>query len=149
MLGAMYGDFGIAWDFDVEAGESVPNTERPIFGERGKMIRPHWSKPQNTTISALITLRHVRIGQMRYRKFIRDLRKQSSIDASIQFEYDIDEEHLGVIVWENVFARMPLPRELFCGPFDERYGADGEYIKRVFAGDAVLEYEELENDGVP
>jgi len=47
----------------------------------------------------------------------------------------------GVIVWENVYARKPLPRELFNGPYDERYGLDGGDITRIFCGSA---FEELD-----
>jgi hypothetical protein len=60
------------------------------------------------TISALITLRHLCEGQ------------------------------LSVIVWENYLATLPFPRELFCGPYDERWGKDGNQLKRIFVGEALI-----------
>jgi hypothetical protein len=32
---------------------------------------------------------------------------------------------------------IPLRRDIFTGPFDERYGRDEEYIKRIFVGDGL------------
>ncbi|HXB69997.1 MAG TPA: hypothetical protein VNY05_17215 [Candidatus Acidoferrales bacterium] len=46
-----------------------------------------------------------------------------------------------LVVHENPFARLPLSRELFCGPFDERWGAEEGYMRRVFIGDAVRDIE--------
>lgn len=111
MLGTMNGDPGATWNFDLSTDGLIPGTIRLTFGDNGKMIRPKLSEPQNTTISALITLRYVAIKQ--------------------------DETKLGVIVWENRFARVPFPRELFCGPYDERYVFDGDRIKRAFVGRAI------------
>ena len=67
-------------------------------------------------------------------------------DDSIQPEFDLNEEYLSAIIWENVFARIPIPRDLFCGPYDERYGADGEIVTRVFAGEGILAYEQLDKE---
>lgn len=44
---------------------------------------------------------------------------------------------LGVIVWENHFARMPFPRTMFCGPHDERWGKTGVQLERIFVGNGV------------
>src|SRR6266705_4524963 len=62
MLGAMYGDRGIRMAFDPEAGSVVPGSTEEAFLDHGKTIRPHGSTAQNTTLSALITLRFVPIG---------------------------------------------------------------------------------------
>jgi hypothetical protein len=50
---------------------------------------------------------------------------------------------LRVVVYENPYARIPLSRDLFRGAFDERWGAEGGLIRRVFVGDrlAALETE--------
>jgi hypothetical protein len=111
MLGAMYGDLGVAVDFDPMTASFDPKTARSQFLGRGKMIRPNWSNPQNTTISAMMTLRRIVVRQT--------------------------DERIGVIVWENAFARIPFPRTLFCGAYDERYGLDGDEIARVFVGTRV------------
>lgn len=49
-----------------------------------------------------------------------------------------------MIVWENAFARIPFPRHLFRGDYDERYGPDDEgNLRRVYTGMGVLDFEEL------
>ena len=39
-----------------------------------------------------------------------------------------------VVVYENPFARIPFSRDLFLGPFDERWGVDDEFMRRVYVG---------------
>lgn len=46
-----------------------------------------------------------------------------------------------MIVYENPYARVPLGRDLFCGPFDQRFGLKGEFILRVFVGDEMAAIE--------
>lgn len=67
---------------------------------------------KNTTISALLTVRYVSIG--------RD-----------------GETQQGVIVFENVYARRPLPLGILNGPYDARFGLDGNDLACVFCGPAL------------
>lgn len=113
VLGAMYGDLGFTTLWDLTAGSPVQDSTQRAFLQNGKMFRYESRQPQNQTISALITLRYVRKGD------------------------------LGVIVWENYLARVPFPREMFCGPYDERWGKDGNHIKRVFLGEGLVAIQEL------
>ena len=46
-----------------------------------------------------------------------------------------------VLVCENPYAGITLPREIFTGPFYERYGLEENHIVRVFAGEAIRELE--------
>ncbi|HLW83397.1 MAG TPA: hypothetical protein VKS20_15265 [Candidatus Acidoferrales bacterium] len=63
--------------------------------------------------------------------------------AGERFGADYFEElQQGVIVWENVYARVPLPRDTFNGPYDERYGLDGNDMTRVFYGSAFEEFDQ-------
>jgi hypothetical protein len=82
------------------------------------MIRPHWKEAANTRISGLITLRYVEVGLMRQKEFVSRIqstgtdRVKRAVDVYRQlvnanFEFDRDERHLGVIVWENAFASTP------------------------------------------
>lgn len=112
VLAAMLGNVGIAWEVDMSKGASVPNSEREVFMSGGKMVHPHTGQPQNTTISAIITLRHTS-------------RTKSGKTG------------LGFIVWENPVARIQFPRSLFCGRFDKRYGLEGDNISCVFVGDGL------------
>ncbi len=108
VLGAMYGDLGFTTAWDLTIGSPVPNSTQFAFLRNGKMFRYESGRPQNQTISAVISLRRVPSGE------------------------------LGVIVWENHHARLPFPRDMFCGPYDERWGKDGAHIKQIFAGKGVL-----------
>jgi hypothetical protein len=145
MFGAMYGDPGITMDWDRETGEANSSTARFTFLDGGKMFRPHWQVPQNTTLSAIITLRRVPVGPMRLEKHMNALTKSQelTIEDSLvtKVGFDKEELQLGVIVWENMFARIRLSRDLFRGPYDERYGQNGNVLKRVFAGSALMELE--------
>jgi hypothetical protein len=48
---------------------------------------------------------------------------------------------LRAVVHENPDARNPLTRDLFNGPFDERYGMDGSCVRRVFVGSGIQRLE--------
>lgn len=43
-----------------------------------------------------------------------------------------------------VHARIPLPAELFRGPYDERYGGLDGQIRRLFQGEALAALPEKE-----
>jgi hypothetical protein len=143
VFSAMYGDLGVAIPFDPETGTVASDSSTPSFLYRGKMYRFESSRSQNTTISALVTLRHVPVGQVRYRLLLHESLKGGHPTAPEDVDFDIEEKHPAVIVWENAFARIRFPRELFSGPYDERWGLDGNVITRVFAGEGVLACEEL------
>jgi len=68
-------------------------------------------------------------------KYAESLRSKS-VDAS--------EVVLRVVVFENPYSRISLPRELFTGPFDERFGPEGDNIVRCYAGGGILRVEEEE-----
>ena len=143
MLGAMYGDFGVTMLFDTEKGSAVPNSTKQAFLTGGKMFRYESSKPQNQTISALVTLRNIHVGQRRYQKIFRESLRSGQPIAPIDF--DTDEKRVGVIVWENAYARVPFPRDMFLGPYDMRWGVEGDAIIRIFAGEGILDLEDLDN----
>ena len=153
VLGAMYGDAGIVISYNRETGETI-GKEYPAFLGGGKMIRPHWKEPENTRISALISLRYVNVGYQRLRKVMSELktietgRVERAVDVlrqleSTKLDFDREEQHLGVIVWENAFAAIPFPRDLFNGDYDEIYGVVDRRQPRVFVGAGITAYEEL------
>lgn len=151
VLGAMYGDVGVTMQVNTVTGEVLEGSQRQEFLSRGKMLlRKHDDSAEirNTTISALITLRYVRRGYAKLCKTLRDSKSQPGFDLGKWInesqDFDSEEQYVGVVVWENHFARVPFPRELFRGDFDERYGVDDEgRLNRIFAGAGVLEYEDL------
>jgi hypothetical protein len=103
MLGSMYGDAGFTFPVDTKIGRAA-GPMKPAFLGRGKMVRTTYT--QNTTISALITLRHVAVGMLQYRKTKNqhpNLSLEDTLAATAeQFpNFDLGERRLGVIVWET------------------------------------------------
>lgn len=147
MLGSMYGDSGFSFRVDTSRGVAVgPIT--PAFLGRGKMIRP--THVQNTTISALITLRRVAVGMRQFRRMVKeypDLSIEDTLAAAAERfpNFDVGEKQLGVIVWENAVARIPLSRELFTGPYDERWGYEDGHQLIVFRGEKLAGLSEDES----
>jgi hypothetical protein len=150
MLGSMYGDAGFSIPIDIGLGRCAGDIE-PKFLHRGKMVRR--AKIHNTTISALITLRHVPVGMHRFRQMVKkfpNISMDETLAAAAErfpnFEYG--EKQLGVIVWENAFARIPLSRELFTGSFDQRWGCeDGQHCV-VFTGEKLAALE-IKSEEIP
>lgn len=139
VLGAMYGDYGIVIRRDPGTDRFDSGKAEYHFLDNGKMIRPRWQTPQNTTLSALLTLRTVNIGEARLRRHIDEHYPDLDCwDTAIQskVDFNIFECHAGVIVWENAFAATPLPADLFRGPYDEVWGGDGS---RTHLGAGVAE----------
>ena len=159
VLGAMYGNVGIVIPFNAETGEAAGEEYQAFLGS-GKMIRPHWKNPENTRISALISLRFVNVGGARLNEYVSQI-ESDEVDSvkraadvfqkleSANLGFDRDEKHLGVIVWENSFAVIPFARDLFNGDYDEIYGLLDKSIQRIFVGEGILEYEEIEAAGRP
>jgi hypothetical protein len=157
VLGAMYGNYGVSMEFNPELGTYDPTTKSFRFLKGGKMFRPNSSEPQNTTISALITLRQVDVGPKKLKAFLGKQMKQkldiTPVEAfaetfSPDIDFDKHERQLGVIVWENMFARIPFPRHLFSGPYDERWVQKGHIIERV-VGSGIAALEALEDSEAP
>jgi hypothetical protein len=144
VLGAMYGDFGFAIPVQVGHGPA-PATRppiRPTFLGGAQMLAN-----KNTTISALLTVRHVAVGRPRMKKILDENPAITVEDARVEAKarfgeaFDEGETQRCVIVFENVHARLPLPRDIFNGPYDERFGADGNDLARVFCGAALAAVE--------
>lgn len=97
VLGAMEGNFGITMLYDTrEGGGMVPRSKRPAFLGGGKMIQPHWSEPQNTRISALITVRKLYFGKRRVMNEYRmRIRNGSQDPFSHETELGFDAEESG------------------------------------------------------
>lgn len=143
MLGVMYGRIGFSVPIYVGDG---PQTEPPpplaMKFTQGARFQPN----RNTRFSALITLRRIAVGKRRLRRIRQDNPAMTFDEAhSLARErYGDDyfgELQQGVIVWENVYSKVKLPRESFNGPYDERYGLDGDDVTRVFCGSAFDEFD--------
>jgi hypothetical protein len=145
VFGAMHGNLGFQFLVDTEKGRLVPGAERQVFMKDGRMTRPHWTQPQNTTINAVIALRHIPIGRMRFvHEYLSQFGKTWTDHIGDDPGYDQTELGLGVVVFENPDATLPLPRDIFAGRFDERWGPSGDHLERIFAGGGVLERDRID-----
>jgi hypothetical protein len=159
VFGVMFGDLGFTMDFDKQAGILVLGTERPAFLGQGKMIRYKTGEPQNTTINSIIVVEKYTAKDPNFLKAFnhevsqRKAQQRQSLDAIEilkirmplyqrypRHSWDVPR----VVVIENPYARHPLHRDLFNGPYDERYVLEGA-SRRIFAGNALREIEELES----
>jgi hypothetical protein len=143
VLGSMYGDWGFRVPIYVGDGPSPEVHPDPVPAFLGNAAL---TADKNTTISALISLRVIPVGMRRLTKVwyeVPDLGTTDSIAvARTRYpNFDQDEERIGVIVWENCFARLPIARDVFNGPFDERWGSLGDgSIKQIFCGERLKEF---------
>jgi hypothetical protein len=162
VYGAMLGNLGFSTPVNTETGMADESQTQRIFGAGGKMYRyldGQAIAPQNRTISAIIVLCRYMVGTKRFE--IATKRKENELGRKLELlefwdeterargtALDLSLSQLRVIVLENPFARIQLPRELFRGPYDERYaGAEGRIV-RAFCGNqlAALEEEAREAD---
>jgi hypothetical protein len=149
IIGAMLGNLGFKIQLGVKPGDDQPIEE--IFTGGGKMMNYKRQEPQNTTISSVIVLGTYPLRQARIKIAIREHQKElgrnTTVDEDLEFYEAISDSpelrRVRVVVYENPFARLPLSRDLFRGPFDERWGGDGEFMRRVYVGSEVAAIESV------
>lgn len=109
-------------------------------------------KAQNTSVSAIVVIENFPLGRRRLASYWareeKRLGREQSWEEFLAFAeslkpkgIDSAETVLRVVVYENPYARLPLTRNIFTGPLDERFGPRGDNITRVFAGGRILELE--------
>jgi hypothetical protein len=144
VLGAMLGNVG----FQVPINPSPRESVSPIpseFMDGGKMIHPHLKTPQNTTISAIIALERFPVGQKEFRILVAQIEMDEQRSMPVQEFMELLELNrtaherrvLRAIVYDNPYAKRPLPSDIFVGPFDERWGPSNESIGQTFIGDQL------------
>jgi len=160
MLGAMYGDAGFRIPIDTTIGAASGDPTHAFLGG-GKMFRyGDGDNAKNTTISALITLRYVVVGSRRIDRIWKERKRVDKnfgkldpmaavqelfTEAAQRYpNFDAEEKQLGVIVWENAVARIPLSRALFTGPYDERWGYEVNHQSIIFRGEKLTALNEDE-----
>src|SRR5206468_108423 len=148
---AMLGNLGWSVPIDVP-GHPPPRAEiSSIFTRGGRMHREREGvaiPPQNQTISAIIVLGRVPVGERLFQAEMRvreaqhgqrfelmELLRQAELAR--ETPRDARRRVLRVVVHENPYARVPLPAELFRGPWDERYGGLDGKVQELFQGDEV------------
>ncbi len=152
IYGAMLGNLGFSVPIDVPGLPEPEDREtRSIFTAGGKMHRERQGvpiAPQNQTIGAIVVLQQFPVGERRFRAEAR--RREQQCGAKLELEHycelieqaqgtdrDLSLRQLRVVVHENPYARIPLPRELFRGPYDERYGGPDGRIQLLYQGDEI------------
>jgi excisionase family DNA binding protein len=153
VLGAMLGNVSVSVQVNLQTGEEV-GPPRTGFSEGGKLINPTLKVPQNTTISAIIALERLGVGGRGFRVIVAA--KEAAEDRRLpwmeffellQADREKHNRHvLRTMVYENPYAAVPLPRDIFNGPYDERWGPfeNEPLIGRIFAGPELLKLEESE-----
>jgi hypothetical protein len=157
ILGAMLGNIAIRIPFEQEGQDLVTTEPQTVYSAQGgKMVHKVGQKfvVENTTISAVLVLEDLDVGQRRFgievRRTEREGKKLSHVEFFEMFEKakgtekDYELKELRVVVYENPYARRRLPGEMFRGPYDERYALANGYVTRVFAGGKILDLEKLE-----
>jgi len=156
---SMFGDLGISFPVDTKTGIGDIERAQSVFGQGGKMFRydkenKHAVAPQNTTISAVIVLNHLPVGQKicsaALDKWQQEIGRRMTMEEAFkaietwtETKTDPWRIQLHAIVCENPFARKSWPRTLFNGEWDERYGAVDNVVRRLNAGQALRDWERL------
>ncbi len=156
VYGAMLGNLGFSMPVNTETGIADESQTKRILGGGGKMHRYLDGQPiapQNRTISAIIVLRRYMVGAKRFEIAMK--RKENELGRKLELlefwneierargtALDLSLSQLRVIVHENPYAKIPLPLELFRGPYDERYAGPEGRIVRVFCGNQLAALEE-------
>jgi hypothetical protein len=146
---AMLGD--LAWSVPLDQPGRPKSAMRDIttiFTSGGKMHRERDKipvAPQNQTVSAILVLGRVALGERFFRAHVqeRECREQRLLSieerlAEVELAQHTPRDHrwrpLRVVVHENPYARIPLPPDLFLGPYDERYGELDGRIQVLYRG---------------
>jgi hypothetical protein len=148
ILGAMLGNLGYTVPIGAKAEED--RSSRDVFLIGGKMVNEKRREPQNTTVSSIVVLETFPLRENLIRKAIKErqaeLGRITTIEEDLTFYGAIpdsaDLRRVRVCVYENPFARIPHNRDSFNGPFDQRWGTDGEVIKRVYVGTELARFDE-------
>jgi hypothetical protein len=114
------------------------------------MIDDKHQRAQNTTVSAIIVLATYPLWQNRVRIAINERQRQLGRPTTLDEDLAIyegmpetpDFRRVRVSVYGNPYARIPLRRDLFNGPFDQRWGTEGQIMKRVYVGSELARFEE-------
>ena len=154
VLGAMLGNVGFRTMVDAKRGIAVGGSH-PVFRAGGKMIRYESGRPvgvRNRIVSAILVIENLPVGMHRFLAMTpqndqalpleeRCKRTMEAIERSRGTDRDVSLRPLRAVVHENPFATRRLPPDIFCGPYDERYGRRRNEIRRIFAGREIRKLE--------
>jgi len=159
IYGAMLGNLGYSIPFDKVAGKLVDKPVlSPVFTRGGEMHREKNGEPiepQNTTISAVVVLELLPVGKKRFEveaaKKAKQLGRELKYEEYFQFvgssrgtECDVSLRQLRSVTCLNPYRRMPFPEDFFRGPYDECYGNVSGELRRIHAGQQLIEIEKAQ-----
>jgi len=135
VLSAMLGDVG--WTVPIKTELAATGSPTNVFTRGGKL-----NQNKNTTISAVIALERLPVGQRRFQIEVAKIETSERRRLSLSDLFELrkrmpagyDECVLRAVVYENPFTPQPLTRDVFTGPFDERWGPSGDWIAPVYTG---------------
>jgi hypothetical protein len=116
-----------------------------------KLANPFLSRTDNTSISAVMVLMRYRLDEFQvavWRELLSRqtsgevLRPGASMDVMARLQHTTPvtyrfEGTIRVVVIENPHARIPFPRDVFRGPFDQRWTWQGEWCQPTWIGDTA------------
>ncbi|HYM77866.1 MAG TPA: hypothetical protein VE377_17960 [Candidatus Dormibacteraeota bacterium] len=153
IYGAMLGNIGFRIPMNFETGIAGEAATENIFMGGGKMLQYRGLqpvRPQNQTISAILTLDLLPVGRIRFDAFIEELEQERKEEIGVEEYTQLIENLRGTdrdttliqvraVVHENPHARdgLKFPDELFRGPYDERFGLKDGQIRRLYAGSGI------------
>lgn len=136
VMGAMLSDMGFLPNKSIRADQDQVAKETPV-------------------ISAVVVVERYTIGEKRFRLYVHEREQElgreldveeysRAVENSAATERDLSLNRVRVRVHENPYAKIPLDRRLFSGPFDERYGAIEGSTRwgQIYAGPGVTEFEQ-------
>jgi len=153
IYGAMLGNIGFRMPLNVDTGIADAAATENVFTAGGKMLRYRGLqpiRPQNQTISAILVLELLPVGRIRFDAYIEQLERERNGEVGVEEYTQLIESLRGTdrdttliqirgVLHENPHARQgfEFPRELFKGPYDERYGWKDGLIQRLHAGNSI------------
>jgi hypothetical protein len=145
VMAAMLGN--LAFQVPVGIPLDVGNPGKTVFTVGGSMVGR-----KNTRFSSIIVLGTYALyenkieaaANQRRLALGRKMTIEEAVEGSVRLIGEMknngDAPRVRVVVYENASARIPLSRELFQGPFDERWIVGGErgYARRLFMGEEIV-----------
>ncbi len=149
---AMLGNLGFTFPVGPGGCGEPPPIQNIFLRNGGSMVKSYRSGELcNRTISAIVILAKHTIPDERFERSLTELVrvKEAKLGRSLDGE-ELAIERLvlasrqppsckrvpRVTVCEHPKPRIPVPREMFTGPFDQRYTFTGDCISRIFQGEA-------------
>jgi hypothetical protein len=157
VLGAMLGTVSYTVDEDSKKARPFFSVEDTHGYRTGFVIDYEFRVPRYTPLSSIIVIEKVPLGEIKFSELCdeRDKHREkngTAVENSVDtYEYlqsliasgfDLTEAVIRVLVYENPFATIPLPRNLFTGPYDQRWGmtvSDPKNIAPIFTGQLFQE----------